>query len=82
MQLGSHRYVDTAAAGGWAQAANSVDFMLVTAASLSFDWNAVIGALRPNGKIVLMGLEASNITVSPFALIGKQVRIVRRDGMG
>jgi len=54
-ELGAHSFVDVASAGEMQAIANTLDYILVTAAGGQTEWDSLIAALAPGGSIVLMG---------------------------
>lgn len=54
--------------------ARNFDFLLSTVHG-DLDWNAYLTTLKPNGKLCVVGLPASAITIHPLSLIFGQVTV-------
>ena len=74
--FGAHHYVDSGDADAMKGAANSLDYLLLTANGGDADVSKQLALLRPGGKIVCMGLAAPAITVSLMQLIPRQLSVV------
>ena len=59
-KLGASRFLATRGSDELKQAANSFDFILSTASS-DVDWNDYVRALRPRGRLVIVGIPESEI---------------------
>lgn len=71
--LGADHFVNTRDPDGLAALARSFDMILVTI-NAELDWEAYIAALRPRGKLHIVGVVPS-ITATAFPLIGGQKSI-------
>ena len=70
LELGADDFVATGDENAFKENANRFDFILDTV-SADHDFNAYLGLLRLNGKMVLVGLPAA-APVAPFPLVGKR----------
>jgi uncharacterized zinc-type alcohol dehydrogenase-like protein len=70
--LGATSFIATKAKDELARAANSFDFILVTAGGPSLDWKALVDALRPQGKIVVAGPPEATPNLMMAELIMKE----------
>jgi len=66
-RLGAHHFVATHDGDALAALAGSLDMILVTV-NVDLDWNAYVAALRPKGKLHLVG-AAQTLTATIFPLI-------------
>ncbi len=67
-QLGAHHVINSRDSGALMKAAGSFDLLLVTA-NASLDWNALIGALAPRGRLHIVGAVPEPIPVGVFSLL-------------
>lgn len=67
-QLGAHHVINSKDSGALAKAAGSFDLLLVTA-NAPLDWNAMIGALSPRGRLHVVGAVPEPIPVNVFSLL-------------
>jgi len=67
--FGAHHVVATNDAKALKQRAASLDFILVTS-NVTLDWNALLAALAPRGRLHVVGAVLEPIPVPAFALIG------------
>jgi alcohol/geraniol dehydrogenase (NADP+) len=72
--LGAHHFVDSTDAKAMTKVAASQDFILNTV-SADIDWPAFVKALRPNGKLCVVGVGPGDLRVSPDELITGQKTI-------
>jgi uncharacterized zinc-type alcohol dehydrogenase-like protein len=72
--FGAHRFVATREKNALRSAAGSLDFILSTVFA-SQDWPGLVGVLRPNGVLCVVGGPPEPISVPAFALIGAQKTI-------
>jgi uncharacterized zinc-type alcohol dehydrogenase-like protein len=70
-RLGAHKVVASTDSDALKAIAGTLDFLLVTA-SADLDWNALIAALGPKGRIHFVGIVPSAIPVHVFNLIPRQ----------
>lgn len=68
LRLGAHRVVNTRSADDVARLAGSLNAILSTV-NVSLDWNALVGALAPKGKLHTVGAVLDPIVVAAFPLI-------------
>ncbi len=68
--LGAHHFVNSRDATALGKVAGSFDLILVTV-NVNLDWDAYIAALRPKGKLHLVG-AAPKVSATVFPLIGGQ----------
>ena len=73
-KFGAHRVVSSRDRAGILKAANSLDFLLVTA-NVPLDWSAFLQTLKPNGRMHLVGAVLEPIPVGAFDLIFGQKSI-------
>jgi uncharacterized zinc-type alcohol dehydrogenase-like protein len=69
--FGAHRFVATREKGALRSAASSLDFVLSTVYATP-DWDGLLGALRPNGTLCLVGATSEPLSVQAFTLLGAQ----------
>jgi alcohol/geraniol dehydrogenase (NADP+) len=67
--FGAHHVVATGDAKALKKLAGTLDFILVTV-NVSLDWNALLAALAPMGRLHFVGAVLEPIPVPAFALIG------------
>lgn len=74
-RLGAREFIATREeSGALAAAAGSFDVVLCTVSADS-DWNALVGTLRPQGRLVVVGVPENEIRVAAFPLIGGEKSI-------
>jgi uncharacterized zinc-type alcohol dehydrogenase-like protein len=73
-QFGADHFVNSGDPGALAQVANSLDFILSTV-NVPLDWNAYLAALRPKGRLHLVGVVLQPLTVPVFSLLPGQKSI-------
>lgn len=66
--LGATGFIATRDGDALARAAGSFDFILSTA-SADLPWDAYVAALRPQGRLCIVGLPNAPITVSALSLL-------------
>ena len=66
-ELGAHHFVSTHDADSLAKLANSLDMILV-AVNVDLNWDGYINALRPKGKLHIVG-AAPSVSATVFPLI-------------
>ena len=66
--LGAGHFIATRDTDELKRAAGSFDFILSTV-SADLPWDEYLGALRPQGKLCIVGVPDSAITVGPFSLL-------------
>lgn len=69
-KLGAHHFVDSKDDAALDKVADSLDFILVTV-NVELDWSKYIAALRPQGKLHLVG-AAPKVESEVFPLLAKQ----------
>jgi uncharacterized zinc-type alcohol dehydrogenase-like protein len=67
-ELGAHHFVNSRDSAALKAAAGSLDLILSTV-SADQDFQSYVNALRPKGKLCLLGASPSNLSVSPFSLL-------------
>ena len=72
--FGAHRFLATRERNALRSAASSLDFVLSTVFA-DQDWPALVGTLKPNGVLCVVGGPPEPISVPAFALIGAQKTI-------
>ena len=75
IQFGASDFVDTSQSGALATRANSYDFILCTATA-DLPWIEYITALRPGGKLCVVGVPESEMRVSALALVFGQKSVI------
>jgi alcohol dehydrogenase len=75
-ELGAHHYVDSTAGdvAGALQALGGVSVVLATAAN-SAAMGQTVGGLRPRGELVIIGITADPLPISPMQLITPGLRV-------
>lgn len=68
MSLGAHRVVNTRSADDIAKLAGSLNAIISTV-NVTLDWNALVAALAPKGKLHIVGAVLEPIAVAAFPLI-------------
>ena len=66
--FGAHRFIATRETKALASAASSLDFILSTV-FVTPDWDGLLGALRPNGMLCLVGATSEPLAVQAFGLL-------------
>jgi uncharacterized zinc-type alcohol dehydrogenase-like protein len=69
--FGAHRFVATREKKALRSVASSLDFVLSTVFATP-DWDGLLGALRPNGVLCLVGATSEPLAIQAFALLGQQ----------
>jgi uncharacterized zinc-type alcohol dehydrogenase-like protein len=72
--LGAHHFVNTRDNGALKAVAGSFDLILSTV-SADQDFQSFVGALRPKGTLVVLGVPPSPLQIAGFSLIGGQKAI-------
>ncbi len=75
LALGARRVLATRGTDELAGAARSFDFIISTV-SADLPWDAYLNALRPNGKLCIVGIPPSPVSVSPWSIIASEKSIV------
>ena len=70
-QLGAHHFVSTHDSGALEKLAGSFDMILVTV-NVQLDWDSYIQALRPKGKLHIVGATESVSTTALFLILGQK----------
>jgi uncharacterized zinc-type alcohol dehydrogenase-like protein len=73
-QFGADHFVNSRDSEALKKVANSLDFILSTV-NVPLDWDAYIAALRPKGRLHLVGVVAQPIPVPVFPLLAGQKSI-------
>jgi uncharacterized zinc-type alcohol dehydrogenase-like protein len=66
--MGAHHFVNSTDSAALAKLASSFDFILSTV-NVPVDWNTYLMALKPKGKLILVGVVLEPIPVSMFTLL-------------
>ena len=74
--FGASRFIATKGTDELKKAANSFDFILLTASGTGLDFQALIDALRPGGTLCVTAPPEAMITVSANSLLSKEKRLV------
>ena len=69
--FGAHQVVSSRDPAAFRKLAGSFD-LLISTVNVKLDWDAVIGALAPNGRLHVVGIVLEPIPVSAFSLISQQ----------
>ena len=72
--FGAHRIINSRDSSDILEAANTLDFLLVTV-NTSLDWSALVKTLRANGRMAIVGAVLEPMTVSAIDLIFGQKRV-------
>lgn len=67
-KLGAHHVINSKDSAALGKAAGSFDLLLVTA-NAPLDWNGMIGALSPRGRLHIVGAVPEAIPVNVFSLL-------------
>jgi uncharacterized zinc-type alcohol dehydrogenase-like protein len=67
-RLGAHHFIHSRDAGAMEKTANRFDFMISTV-SADLNWGDYLNALRPKGKLCVVGAAPSDLRLPAFALI-------------
>jgi uncharacterized zinc-type alcohol dehydrogenase-like protein len=73
-ELGAHQFINTRETGALKKVAGSFDLLLSTV-NADQDWPGYLGALRPKGTLVMLGVPPEPLQVPVFALVGGQKSI-------
>jgi uncharacterized zinc-type alcohol dehydrogenase-like protein len=74
LKLGAHQTAISNDPASFAALLKSLDFILVTV-SANLDWPALIGCLRPKGRLHFVGVVPDPIAVTAFQMIASQYSI-------
>ncbi|MCD6052738.1 MAG: ahr [Verrucomicrobia bacterium] len=74
MKMGAHHVINSKDAAQMKKIAGSLDFIISTV-NAPMDWNTIIGALSPQGRLHFVGAVLEPIPVAAFSLIGGQKTI-------
>ena len=74
VSLGAHRVIATRDSDELKKIAGQLDFIMVTA-NASLDWDAIIGALAPKGRLHFVGVVPEAVPLHVMALISKQAEV-------
>ncbi len=74
MKLGAHRFVVSSDPAAMAKEKNKHDYIISTV-SADINWMNFMAALKPNGKLTVVGAAPSPLAIPAFALIGGQKSI-------
>ena len=69
--MGAHRTVNSRDAGALAAEAGRFDLILSTV-NVKLDWNAYLSALKPRGRLHMVGATLEPMDIGVFGLIGRQ----------
>ncbi len=72
--LGAHRVISSRSSDEIAAIRGELDLIIVTA-NAALDWNAMIAALAPKGRLHFVGAVLAPISVQAFALISGQKQV-------
>jgi uncharacterized zinc-type alcohol dehydrogenase-like protein len=73
-KLGAHNFIATRGTDELKKAANSFDFILSTV-SADVNWGDFVGALRPQGRLCIVGVPDSALQIHAFGLIAAEKSI-------
>ena len=71
LQFGAHRVVNSRDSAEFGKIAGSLNFILSTV-NVTLDWQALIGALAPRGRLHTVGAVAEPISLAAFPLLAGQ----------
>jgi alcohol/geraniol dehydrogenase (NADP+) len=69
--FGAHHVVSSRDSAAIKKLAGSFD-LLISTVDVKLDWDSIVGALAPNGRLHIVGIVLEPIPVSAFSLIAKQ----------
>lgn len=69
--MGAHHVVSSRDAAALKKIAGSLDFVLSTV-DVSMNWDAYLAALRPGGKLHLVGIVLEPVQISAFSVMGEK----------
>ena len=69
--FGAHHVVSSRDSAAIGKLAGGFD-LLITTVNVELDWDAIIAALAPNGRLHVVGVVPNPIPVTAFSLIGQQ----------
>ena len=67
-RLGAHHFINARDSAAMEKTANSLDFVISTV-SADVDWAAYLNALKPKGKLCIVGVPESDLRLPAFPLI-------------
>jgi uncharacterized zinc-type alcohol dehydrogenase-like protein len=70
-KLGAHEVISSRDSAAISKAANSLDFLLVTA-NVPLDWGALLKTVKPNGRMHVVGAVLEPMPIAAFDLIMQQ----------
>ncbi len=70
-QMGATRFIATKGTDELKKAANSFDFIICTVGA-ELPWGDYVAALRPQGRLVLVGVPDSELKIPPFPLLAEK----------
>jgi len=73
-ELGARDTLDSRDASALKSAAGRFD-LIVSTVNVTLDWNALLGTLRPKGRLHFVGATLEPASLPPLALIGRQLSI-------
>ena len=68
-ELGAHNFVNTRDTGALKQVGGSFD-LLINTVNADQDWQGYVSALRPNGRLVFVGVPAAPVSLPVNSLLG------------
>jgi len=74
LRMGAHRVLHSRHAAPLKKIAGSLDFIISTV-DADLDWDAYLAALAPGGRLHIVGIMPSPISVPAFSLIGGQASL-------
>lgn len=74
-EFGANVFINTAQTGAVAQAASSLDLILSTVTA-DIPWGEYVNALKPNGKLCILGVPRTDITIPIIPLIFGQKSVI------
>ncbi len=73
-QMGAHRVLSSQRAADWKSLRGALDMIIVTA-NVTLDWNLMLAALAPQGRLHMVGAVLEPMAISAFSLIGGQKHV-------
>jgi uncharacterized zinc-type alcohol dehydrogenase-like protein len=70
-ELGAHHFIATRGTDELKKAAGSFDFIISTV-SADVNWNEFVNALRPQGRLVIVGIPESAMPIAAFGIIQQE----------
>ncbi|GMF34562.1 unnamed protein product [Phytophthora lilii] len=73
--LGAEEFYDLSDPKQQTEAASSVDYLLLTANAANMPYDLYLSLVRKRGTLIMVGLPEDKVTISPFFLVPRAVRV-------